>query len=71
MAHTLECGYSYMAVVGFDAGDPFYDTLHGKLQVMTRMYVVDEEGFTVFLNPTIRLAAVSASHAFLLFKAAY
>ena len=50
MAHTLECGYSYMAVVGFDAGDPFYDTLHGKLQVMTRMYVVDEEGFTVFLN---------------------
>ena len=50
MAHTLECGYSYMAVVGFDAGDPFYDTLHGKLQVMTRMHVVDEEGFTVFLN---------------------
>jgi hypothetical protein len=33
MARTIDCGLEYMAVVGYDKGDPFYDTLHGKLQV--------------------------------------
>jgi hypothetical protein len=33
MARTVDCGLDYMAVVGYDKGDPFYDSLHGKLQV--------------------------------------
>jgi len=33
MAHTLDCGHRYAAVVGYDKGDPFYDSLHGMLQV--------------------------------------
>jgi len=33
MAHTLECGLRYVAVVGYDKGDPFYDSLHGQMQV--------------------------------------
>eukprot|EP00615_Pteridomonas_danica_P011461 CAMPEP_0114334794 /NCGR_PEP_ID=MMETSP0101-20121206/4618_1 /TAXON_ID=38822 ORGANISM="Pteridomonas danica, Strain PT" /NCGR_SAMPLE_ID=MMETSP0101 /ASSEMBLY_ACC=CAM_ASM_000211 /LENGTH=160 /DNA_ID=CAMNT_0001466183 /DNA_START=177 /DNA_END=656 /DNA_ORIENTATION=- len=33
MAHTVECGYRYMVVVGYDKGDPFYDSLHGQLLV--------------------------------------
>jgi len=33
MAHTLECGFRYAVVVGFDRGDPFYDSLAGQMQV--------------------------------------
>ena len=33
MAHTLECGFRYAVVVGFDRGDPFYASLAGQMQV--------------------------------------
>lgn len=33
IAHTVDCGLRYMVVVGYDKGDPFYDTYHGLTQV--------------------------------------
>ena len=51
MARTVDCGLDYMIVVGFDKGDPFYDTLHGKLQV--------EQWFTEFVEEPLATRSIT------------
>ncbi len=31
---SLDCGYQYMVILGFDQGDPYFDSIKGKEQIM-------------------------------------
>ena len=63
MAHTLDCGFEYVAVVGYDKGDQFYDTLHGKLQV--EQWFLDKiQGPLSERGLTVRLDLVQVLHRF-------
>jgi hypothetical protein len=33
LVRTADCGFRYAVVLGYDKGDPFYDSIQGKLHV--------------------------------------
>lgn len=35
IVRTVECGFRYLMVVGYDLGDPFYDSKDGQKEVHT------------------------------------
>jgi len=49
IARTADCGYRYVVVIGFDEGDPFYDSLEGVREIKDWFQVSEQHMHPSFI----------------------